>query len=147
LVGIGFFNSLASNGTTLYYTLETSAGIASTLYTIDSSTGTATKVGPTGTATISGSAFAGPTFATGQLYGFTTTGNTEVINLSTGAATFLNRNGLTDIFGGVGIVTAAAIPEPSSLLTLALGVGCVAMASVLRRAKRRPGPRGIAGRS
>ncbi len=109
----GFDNSLASNGTTLYYTLDTNGGNSS-LYTLNLTTGAATLIGPTGTNGIVGSAFAGPTFDTGQLYGFRTNGDTDVINLSTGAATKLNSNGLTDIYGGVGIVTSASVPEPSS---------------------------------
>jgi uncharacterized protein DUF4394/PEP-CTERM motif-containing protein len=113
LSGIGFDNSLASNGTTLYYTLDTGGG-NSTLYTLSLTTGAATAVGPTGMTGIVGSAFAGPTFLTGQLYGFTNSGQTDVINLTTGAATPLNSNGITDIFGGVGVVTSAAVPEPST---------------------------------
>ena len=120
-------NSLASNGTTLsYYTLDTNGGNSS-LYTLSLTTGLATVVGPTGTTGIVGSAFAGPTFGTGQLYGFSKNGDTDVINLSTGAATRLNSNGLTDIYGGVGIVTAA-VPEPPafvlSLISGTMGVLC-----------------------
>jgi hypothetical protein len=40
-----------------------------------------------------------------------------------------------------------SVPEPSSLLTLALGIGGVSVARAVRRLKRRPGPRGFAGRS
>lgn len=121
-------NSLASNGTTLYYTLNAS-GVNSSLYTLNLTTGVATLVGLTGTSGIVGSAFAGPTFGTGQLYGFLSNGDTDVINLSTGAVTLLNSTGLTDIFGGVGIVTAAAaVPEPPavvmSLTSGTLGLLC-----------------------
>jgi hypothetical protein len=138
LSGIGFDNSLASNGTSLYYTLDTSSGINSTLYTLNMTTGAATAVGPTGMNGIIGSAFAGPTFGTGQLYGFDSNGNTDVINLSTGAATVLNSNGLSDIFGGVGIVTAAAaVPElPTSVMTLVCG-SMGLLWHVGRRLKRR----------
>ena len=135
LIGIGFGNSLASDGTTLYYTLETNGG-NSTLYTLDTTTGAAVAVGPTGTNGIVGSAFAGPTFGAGQLYGFRDNGETDVINLSTGAATLLNSNGLTDIFGGVGIVTAAAaVPEPSTLIGATLGVA-LALGYAWRRHRR-----------
>ena len=119
LTGIEFDNSLASNGTTLYYTLDTNGG-PGTLYTLNTTTGAATAVGPLGVNGIVGSAFAGPTFGTGQLYGFSTSGATYAINLTTGQATFLNSNGIGDIFGGVGIVTEAAIsaPEPSTIVLL-----------------------------
>lgn len=114
-------NSLASNGTTLYYTLNMS-GISSTLYTLNTSTGAAVAIGGTGTSGIIGSVFAGPTFATGQLYGFLNSGQTDVIDLTTGHATVLNNPGITDIFGGVGIVTeATGVPEPTSLTLLATG--------------------------
>ena len=134
-LGSGFSNSLASNGTTLYYTLQTS-GSASALYTINLTTGKATEVGATGTGGIIGSAFAGPTFGTGELYGFTTSGETDVINLTTGVATPLNSNGLDDIFGGVGIVTSATtpIPEPSTVTSLLLGgLGLLAFRHIRRR--------------
>ncbi len=102
-----FDNSLASDGTTLYYTLDTNGG-DSTLYTLSLTTGVATAIGSTGTSGINGSVFAASSAGTGQLYGFSTSGNTYVINLSTGAATELNSNGITDYFGGVGIVTASS---------------------------------------
>ena len=89
--------SLASNGTTLYYTYSANGGVSS-LYTLSLSTGAATTVGSTGVSGIVGSAFAGPTFATGSLYEFLTNGQTDSINLSTGAATFVNDNGLGDIY-------------------------------------------------
>jgi hypothetical protein len=127
-----FNNSLASNGTTLYYTLDTDGG-AGTLYTLNTTTGLATPVGALGTTGILGSAFAGPTFGTGQLYGFTGTGATYVINLTTGQASSFNNNGIDDIFGGVGIVTAAAAPEPTSLALLASGIACLAGYGRLRR--------------
>jgi hypothetical protein len=111
-----FDNSLASNGTTLYYTVGFT-GVDS-LYTLSTTTGTATLVGSTGVSGIVGSAFAGPTFASGQLYGFATNGETDTINLSTGTATLLNDNGLTDIFGGVGVVTAVAVPPGPTVVPL-----------------------------
>ena len=37
-------------------------------------------------------------------------------------------------------------PEPSSLLTYSLGIGMVLLASISRRKKKRPGPRGLTGR-
>jgi PEP-CTERM motif len=41
---------------------------------------------------------------------------------------------------------AASVPEPSSLLTLAVGLGGVSLACLARRRKERLGPRGLAGR-
>jgi hypothetical protein len=120
LSGIALDNSLASNGTTLYYTLDTNGG-PGTLYTLNTTTGAATAVGPLGLSGIVGSVFAGPTFATGQLYSFTeSSGATYSISLTTGQATFVVDNGIDDIFGGVGIVTAAATstPEPSTIVLL-----------------------------
>ena len=40
----------------------------------------------------------------------------------------------------------ASVPEPSSLLTYSLGIGVVLLASISLRKKKRPGPRGLAGR-
>ena len=39
-----------------------------------------------------------------------------------------------------------SVPEPSSLLTLALGIGEVSLACAARRLRKRPGWRGLAGR-
>jgi hypothetical protein len=114
-----FQNSLASDGTTLYYTLG--FGGTDTLYTLDTNTGVASTVGSTGASGIIGSAFAGPTFSSGELYGFTTGGQTDVIDVNTGAATSLNSNGLTNIFGGVGVVTDSSVgppPPPTSAVPL-----------------------------
>jgi PEP-CTERM motif len=41
---------------------------------------------------------------------------------------------------------AVSVPEPSSLLTLALGLSGASLACLARRRKKRPGPRGLAGR-
>jgi len=110
-----FQNSLASDGTILYYTLT--FGGNSSLYVLSLTTGAATSVGPTASGII-GSVFAGPTFGTGQLYAFRNNGETDIINLSTGAATRLNSNGITDIFGGVGIITTVVVPPSIVALTL-----------------------------
>jgi hypothetical protein len=130
-----FANSLASNGTTLDYTLALTGD--SSLYTLNTTTGAATLVGSTGVAGIVGSAFAGPTFASGQLYGFLTTGQTDVIDLATGAATSLNSNGLTDIFGGVGVVTSAAVPvvplPPAAWPATALLGGLVCIGAIKKK--------------
>lgn len=40
----------------------------------------------------------------------------------------------------------ASVPEPSSLLTITLGIGGVGLAICYRRRKKRPGPRGLTGR-
>ena len=131
-----FANSLASNGTTLDYTLELGSGDSS-LYTLNTTTGKATLVGSTGVAGIVGSAFAGPTFTTGQLYGFLNNGQTDTIDLATGAATPLNDNGLTDIFGGVGIVTSVAVPAvplpPAAWSAMALLGGLVCIGAAKRK--------------
>ncbi|HTU18718.1 MAG TPA: hypothetical protein VMG10_11705 [Gemmataceae bacterium] len=122
LIGIGFDNSLASDGMTLYYTLDTNGGTG-TLYTLNTTTGAAVAVGSTGTTGIAGSVFAGPTLATGNLYGFQTNGQTDLINLTTAQATVLNSNGISDIFGGVGIITElTAVPEPSSITLAVVGI-------------------------
>lgn len=130
-----FENSLASNGTTLFYTLGT--GAADALYSLSTTTGAATLVGSTGASGIIGSAFAGPTFISGQLYGFTSSGQTETIDLSTGAATLLNDNGVTDIFGGVGIVTAAVTPAvplpPAAWSAMALLGGVMGIGAIKRK--------------
>ena len=102
-----FHNSLASDGTKLYYTLDLN-GSDSTLYTLSLMTGAATIVGSTGTTGINGSVFAGSSSDTKQLYGFSRNGNTYTINLSTGAAAELNSGGITDYYGGVGIITESS---------------------------------------
>ena len=122
-------NSLASDGTTLYYTFYRSGSIRY-LYILNSTTGLATPVGPTtGTIPIVGSAFAGPSFATGRLYAFTSTDHTFSINLATGAATDLNHHGLTDIYGGVGVIT---VVTPPPTVTLADVGGCQGQSKIGR---------------
>src|SRR6185503_12523533 len=114
---LNFGNSLASDGATLYYTLEIRSGATrtnSTLYRLSLTTGAATPVGLTVASDFAGSAFAGPTFGTGQLYGFSEDGYTYAINLTSGVATRGARNALTDIFGGVGIIT---VVPPTVALT------------------------------
>jgi hypothetical protein len=137
LSSIDFENSLASDGTNLYYTLGTSGG-TDILYKLNLTTGAATEIGSTGTTGIAGSVFAGPTFATGQLYGFLTNGNVDTINTTTGQATHSGtENAPSAIYGGVGIVESqfAATPEPSSLALL--GIGTTGIAGYGWRRKRK----------
>jgi hypothetical protein len=134
--GIG--NSLASDGTHLFYTSYVSASDpTSILYELNLTTGAATEIGSTGVEGIIGSVFAGPTFQQGQLYGFLSNGDIDSINTTTGQATFVSNSGLTDISGGVGIVTSALVPEPASL-TMALVPVAAALLHCVRRRLARP---------
>ena len=90
--GESWANSLAGDGTYLYYTeeLQGSTNLASTLYRINETTGAATTVGPTGIHDIAGSGYDNNT-----LYAFTTpffssqtVASIYTLNTSTGAATF-----------------------------------------------------------
>jgi len=137
----GWENSFASDGTSLYYTLGTTGN--DQLYTLSTSTGAAALIGSTGVTGIVGSVFAGPTFLSGNLYGFRTNGQTDVINTTTGAATFLNNNGVTDIFGGVGVVTSATAPLPT-VARLGMPIFCVlGMTRLIRRSRSRALPKQI----
>jgi hypothetical protein len=66
-----------------------------------------------------------------------------------GPVAFLLTTGLSpsyDIYEGVAsYVTLSVVPEPSSIAMLPVGIGFV-LACLARRKKRRPGPRGLAGR-
>jgi hypothetical protein len=122
LVVASFENSLASNGSTLYYYLRYSKGFNSiqpSLYQLDLTTGHATLVGLTGES-IFGTAFAGQSFGMGQLYGFAAL-HTSTLDLTTGAASEVNSN-IVDIRSAVGIV--AAVPEPSPMALLLPCVIC-----------------------
>ncbi len=152
-----FDNSLASDGTNLYYTLSI-GNSESILYSLNTTTGAATEIGATGLTGILGSAFAGETFGSGKLYAFDTNGETSVIDLSSGLATVLNSNGLNDIAGGVGIVVEAqeSVPEPSVISMLALGgvilagwkfarrriASCLALSAASAKVRAADGPEG-----
>lgn len=131
-------NSLASDGTNLFYTFG--ANSPSSLFKLSTTTGASTLIGATGVTGIIGSAFAGPTFISGQLYGFTSDGSTYLINTSTGDATLLNSNGIEDIFGGVGIITAVATPAvplpPAAWSALSLLAGLAGIAAIRRFTQR-----------
>jgi hypothetical protein len=69
-----------------------------------------------------------------------------------GSVCFLLSTGTTDIYGPspsvISVETVAAMamaPEPSSIAMLPIGIGFV-LACLARRKKKRPGPRGLAGR-
>jgi hypothetical protein len=134
LSSISWENSLASDGTNLYYTLGTSGG-TDILYKLNTTTGATTEIGSTGVTGIAGSVFAGPNFQTGQLYGFLTNGNVDSINTTTGQATFsTTENSPSAIYGGVGIVESQfTTPEPSSLTLLGVGIAGIAGYSWRRR--------------
>jgi hypothetical protein len=136
-------NSLASDGTHLFYTLDFN-DTTSILYQLNLITGAATEIGSTGVVDIIGSAFAGPTFQQGNLYGFQTNGHIDLINTTTGQATFVSQSGATDVYGGVGIIDAvvnpptpaASVPEPSTLALV--GFGGLGLASLRWWRRRKP---------
>jgi hypothetical protein len=100
-----FSNSLAGDGTHLFYTLNVPFGTQSSLYSLDLTTGHATLIGPTGVNDIEGSGF-----VAGQLYGFEIGGRIDIINTSTGHATPGPTDG-PQIFGAVDVNSPTAVPE------------------------------------
>jgi hypothetical protein len=106
-----YANSLAGDGSRLFYTLMiNSAGIPSTLYTLDATTGKATSVGPIGVADVIGSGF-----VDGTLYGFTGTSQILTIDTATGKGTVLGRLG-SNLGNAFGAVAVDAVPEPEVIL-------------------------------
>jgi hypothetical protein len=110
-----FGDSLVGAGSTLYYTFETAnpaSPVASTLYTVNTSTGAATPVGLTGASVIVGSGIIDNT-----LYGFTGFNSQAIvtIDLATGLAT-AGASTPVIVFGA-----AQAVPEPASVALLAIG--------------------------
>ena len=99
-------------GRTLYYTYETANPanpVASTLYTLNLSTGAATPVGLTGASVIVGSGI-----IDNKLYGFTGFNSQEIVTIdpSTGAST-AGASTPVIVFGA-----AQAVPEPASVIML-----------------------------
>jgi hypothetical protein len=131
---VGWANALAGNSTSLYYILEMSNVVASTLYRLDLSTGAATAIGPTGALSLAGAGLAG-----GTMYAYSGNVPTHTahhifsIDLTTGAATagstYLNSFQLAGSDG--------AVPEPGACLLCAIGV--VALICYRRRSQSRAG--------
>jgi hypothetical protein len=119
-----FSNSMAGDGTRLFYTLNVPSGTESMLYSLNLTTGHAHLIGGTGVNDIVGAAF-----VAGKLYGFESGGQIVTINTTTGQAT-TGAFGPPLIFGGVDvhppITTLAAVPEPSTLLLFGLGAAGLA---------------------
>lgn len=125
-----YTNSLAGNGTELFYTEQLSS-MASTLFSINETTGASSAIGLTGINDIAGSAF-----DDGTLYGFispffdaSTIPSIYTIDTSTGAATFdaVLDPTLGDVFG------STPVPEP---ITISLFGAALAGAVAMRRRKK-----------
>jgi hypothetical protein len=126
LIGTTYSNSMAWDGTTLFYTLDTVAGDPGELYSLNLTTGQATAIGSLGTSEIGGSVYAG------GYYGFQLGGTIYSINTANGQAT-AGAPCPQNVDGGVLLETAT--PEPASLTLCGLGVAGLAGYS-WRRGKR-----------
>jgi hypothetical protein len=127
-VSSGFWgNSLTVIGSTLYYTYESQVPAQpSELYTLNTTTGAATPIGPTGASIIVGSGFVDHTF-----YGFTGfNGSQQIVTIdpATGAATPGAATPVI-VFGA-----AQAVPEPTSVALL--GIAMVGLFGYGRRWQR-----------
>jgi len=131
-----YTNSLAGNGSDLFYTEELGGGgsvLASTLFRIDETTGISSAVGLTGIHDIAGAGFTDSTF-----YGYTspflvasTVPSLYSVDTTTGTASFvatLDPALEGSVFGGT-----TAVPEPSSWTFLLAGMVLIASARILRR--------------
>lgn len=117
---------------TLYGVFEDSSGNES-LFTVNTSTGAVTLVGPTGLRY----SLNAPVFVDGTLYGLNYTGEIYSINTTTGAATdtgIMAHDGsnnpikfiFADAFQSNGSPSPTAAPEPASLTLLGMGLASLA---------------------
>jgi hypothetical protein len=141
----GYADSLAGNGTNLFFTLDlwsTTPGdvLASQLYSVDPLTGAATVIGPTLQEDLVGSGL-----VAGTLYAFSGSfvnpaHQIFTLDTSTGAATFVANvePGAGVLYSATGPVETAATPEPGtlSLGALALGLMFGAVRLSHRRSRR-----------
>jgi hypothetical protein len=134
-IGPTFANALAGDATSLYYVLEQPGPVpvTSALYRIDPLTGVATLLGPTGVHSLGGGGFAdGTYYAYSGNFPVGTTHQIYSINLATGAATPGPTYAQTFQIFGSNSGIPAAVPEPGSLVLMALG-GAVLSLGVWRR--------------
>jgi hypothetical protein len=121
----GGLMAVSADGTQLFTTTPSTTTSTYNLVSLDPNTGAATILGDTGF-TVDAGLFVG-----GTLYGFDTTTDAIVtLNTSTGAGTQVATYSLPN---GDLILSAASVPEPSSLLLLAIGAAAVGCAGLSRR--------------
>jgi hypothetical protein len=108
--GTPCFDGADFNSANVLYGLEQNGG---GLFTIDTTTGARTLVGPMG---FSSGGLGGLTFdALDNLYAITNGGTLYGVNAATGASTRLFDTGLRSVSGLSAIVPVAAVPEPATL--------------------------------
>jgi hypothetical protein len=134
------YNSLATDGTTLYYTFQKTEIAPPSLYTLDPDTGSATLIGQIdaggfgGGGGLPGSFFVASNGHPPQLLGFLEDYAVINIDTQTAHATVLNFHGDPAAFGGVDI--SDKVPEPS-------GATVAILAAAIALLRRRATPKRI----